>query len=228
MIYICDFCNQQFSRSVGQENKYIKNNKNYKIYCSTDCKHLGRTKRMDVLCKNCNKKFSKREYEIKKTNNNNFCSKSCSATFNNKNKQQGTRISKLEIWLQSQLLNRYPSLEIQFNKKDAINSELDIYIPSLKLAFELNGIFHYEPIYGAEKLSQIQNNDHRKFQACGEKGISLCIIDTSKQKRFTEKSSQQFLEIIVNIINSKLGDGESNSVLKVKSLEHHQLCFRPI
>jgi len=46
----------------------------------------------------------------------------------------------------------YPDLVIHFNKKDAINSELDIYIPSLKLAFELNGIFHYEPIFGKENF----------------------------------------------------------------------------
>ena len=79
---------------------------------------------------------------------------------------------------------QYPNLEIHYNRKDAINSELDIYIPELELAFELNGIFHYEPIYGAEKLQQIQNNDDRKFQACLEKGISLCIIDTSSLKYF--------------------------------------------
>ena len=38
---------------------------------------------------------------------------------------------------------------------EAINSELDVYVPSLNLAFELNGIFHYEPIYGEKKLNQI-------------------------------------------------------------------------
>lgn len=100
--------------------------------------------------------------------------------------------------------NLYPNLLIYFNKKDAINSELDIYIPSLKLAFELNGIFHYEPIYGFNKLNQIQNNDSRKFQACLEQKIELCLIDSSKQKYFTEKSSQQYLDIITTIINSKL------------------------
>ena len=87
-----------------------------------------------------------------------------------------------------------------FNGKDTINSELDIYIPSLKLAFELNGIFHYEPIYGKDKLQSIKNNDTRKFQACIEKGISLCIVDSSQQKRFSPKSSQKYLDIIVNII----------------------------
>lgn len=89
--------------------------------------------------------------------------------------------------------------------KDAINSELDIYIPSLKLAFELNGIFHYEPIYGQDKMNQIQNNDNRKFQACLEHGIELCIIDSSKLTYFKPANAQKYLDIITQVINSKVG-----------------------
>ena len=40
----------------------------------------------DVICKQCNKEFSKSLVDIEKTNNNNFCSRSCSATYNGKNK----------------------------------------------------------------------------------------------------------------------------------------------
>ena len=90
-----------------------------------------------------------------------------------------------------------------FNSKEIINSELDIYLPKLKLAFELNGIFHYESIYGQNKLDQIQNNDNRKFQACLEQGIEICIIDSSQQKYFKKETSQKYLDIITNIINNK-------------------------
>src|ERR1019366_2749034 len=114
------------------------------------------------------------------------------ASHSNTHKTKGIRKSKLECWLENKLPLLYPNQTFHFNCKDAINSELDIYIPSLKLAFELNGIFHYEPIYGVNKLEQITNNDHRKFQACIENGIELCIIDTSNQKHFTEKSSDKF------------------------------------
>jgi len=79
-----------------------------------------------------------------------------------------------------------------------------VVIPTLKLAFELNGIFHYEPIFGSNKLKQIQNNDDRKFQACLEQGIELCLIDTSQQKYFKDVLSLKYLNIIVNIINNKL------------------------
>lgn len=56
-------------------------------------------------------------------------------------------------------------------------------------------------------LDRIQNNDSRKFQACLERNIELCIIDSSKQMRFTEKSSQQYLNIITDVINTKNFNG---------------------
>lgn len=132
-----------------------------------------------------------------------FCSQSCSAKYNNAHKTAGTRRSKLEVWIESQLCALYPNLEIHFNRRDTIDGELDIYIPSLKLAFELNGIFHYEPIFTEEKLKSIQNNDQRKFQACLERGIELCIVDTSKQKYFKEDSCKEYLNIVKNLIEVK-------------------------
>lgn len=134
----------------------------------------------------------------------NFCSRSCAATYNNKNKTTGTRRSKLEIWLENQLPLLYPEIEFHFNKKDAIGSELDIYIPALSLAFELNGIFHYEPIYGDRKLGQIQENDQNKFQSCITNDISLCIIDVSQFKHFKPDKAQKYLDIINNIIKERL------------------------
>lgn len=164
-----------------------------------------RNKPHQIQCFNCNKQFFKQPAQIQRSKSgNHFCSRSCAATYNNQNKSHGTRRSKLEIWLEEQLTTLYPDLEFHFNRKDTINSELDIYIPSLKLAFELNGIFHYEPIFGESKLQQIQNNDDRKFQACLEQGIELCIIDTSNLKYMKPKKFQKYLNIICDIINDKL------------------------
>jgi hypothetical protein len=136
-----------------------------------------------------------------------FCSKSCSAKYNNKHKTKGSRRSKLEVWVESKLTELYPNLIIDYNKIDSLEMELDIYVPSLKLAFELNGIFHYEPIFGDKKLQNIQRNDTNKFEKCQQLGISLCIIDVSKQKYFKEKTSIPFLDIILLIINQKLLEG---------------------
>lgn len=97
---------------------------------------------------------------------------------------------------------KYPELEILYNSKSAIDSELDIYIPAIKLAFELNGIFHYEPIFGEKKLDRIKQNDNNKFMKCQQANISLCTIDVSNLKYFKKKNNaQKYIDIIVSIIN---------------------------
>lgn len=171
-------------------------------FCSFEC--FGSTK-IVVSCSNCGRPVERIPSADKyKQNKNCFCNHSCNAQYQNAHRKSGYRRSKLEAWLEQQLSSLYPNLEIHFNRKDAIESELDIYIPPLKLAFELNGVFHYEPIYGSEKLQSIQNNDSRKFAACAEKQISLCIIDTSKQKYFKESTSQMYLDIITHIITERI------------------------
>jgi hypothetical protein len=172
-------------------------------YCSIKCQKYFEGGFKIILCKNCNHKFKKIDSKIKKSPNH-FCSRSCSATYNNKHKIHGTRRSKLEYWIEEQLAQLYPSIHMDFNQKSTIKSELDIYIPSLNLAFELNGIFHYEPIYGVNKLQQIQENDISKSKACHEAKIDLCTIDTSGQKYFKESTSQKYLDIINNIIKERL------------------------
>lgn len=198
----CKNCGKTFYKEKRRIKSAIKSNGTDKAeFCSLKCSALFRNPPNYVKCKKCNKEFKKLPNQIREDN---FCSHSCHATYVNTHKKHGTRRSKLEIWLEEQLTQLYPDLEIHFNRKDTINSELDIYIPSLSLAFELNGIFHYEPIYGQEKLAKIQNNDDRKYQACIEKDIELCILDVSQMKYFKEKKCKKYLDIIINIINQKL------------------------
>ena len=199
----CYSCNEIFHVNKHSIMYAVRGTRNYAKFCSRKCSTLFRVKGEKVNCKNCNKEFLKKLCEIKKSTNH-FCSKSCSVTYNNTHKTYGNRRSKLEKYLEEQLTILYPDLHIDYNKKEAINSELDIYIPSLKLAIELNGIFHYEPIFGQDKLSKIQNNDERKFQACIENEISLCIIDSSKLTYFKPKNAEKFLKIILDIIKKIL------------------------
>ena len=204
----CCFCKEKYKPSKMRyyAAKYQLKKLNQKYYCSKKCRYLGtgREEPLNVNCLNCNKEFKKTVKELKK-HPNSFCCRSCAATYNNKNKTHGIRRSKLEIYLEEQLKGKYSDLEIHFNRKDAINSELDIYIPSIQLAFELNGIFHYEPIYGDKKLNQIQNNDNRKFQACLEKGIEICIIDVSSLSYFKPANAKKFLDIVCGLIDKKNG-----------------------
>ena len=157
-------------------------------------------KQIKILCHNCNKEVYK---PVRDVNNslNSFCSRTCSTTYNNKNKTHGTRRSKLEVYLEEQLTREFPELEILYSNKTIIGSELDIYIPSLKLAFEVQGIFHYKPIFGQEKLEQIQKNDLEKVRKCEELLIELIQMDVTDQNTFSKKSSERYLLEIVSKIN---------------------------
>lgn len=201
----CYLCQKPFKKYKRYIKSYINGNvvTNPIKYCDS-CFKIFQITRQLINCTNCGVEFTKKQKEIKKSKSgNHFCSKSCAATYNNKHKKHGTRRSKLEQWLENKLTNQYPNLEIHFNHKNTIDSELDIYIPSLQLAFELNGIFHYEPIYGKDKLHKIQENDISKSKACIDNKIDLCIIDTSQQKYFKENTSIKYFNIITNIINQR-------------------------
>jgi hypothetical protein len=195
----CDYCGSDFFKSKKIIDNVLKSNKPHVRFCNENCANASKIKKQKYNCLLCDKEVMKRNSEIR---GNIFCSKSCAAKYNNTHKTTGTRRSKMEVWIEEQLKNKY-DFDILFNNKEIIGSELDIYIPHLKLAFELNGIFHYEPIYGEKKLESIKNNDDRKFQACLEQGIEFCIIDTSGSKKFKPERDKKYLDIIYSIIDNK-------------------------
>jgi len=155
----------------------------------------------DILHPNFNNKYRK----LKNKKCNNFCSQSCAATYNNTHKQHGTTVSKLEKWLCIKLKEMYPSFTILFNNKEVIGSELDIYIPQFKIAFEINGIHHYKPIYGQEVFTKIKNNDNKKIIECSKRNVKLYVIDTSNQQKFNEITSEKYIKQIADIIDSNKG-----------------------
>jgi hypothetical protein len=203
----CVGCNRNTHRTKISILESLKYNLSKDIYCSRICRSASQKgkKSLKACCNNCGKNIMiyERLYNSSKTKKF-YCSKSCAAKYNNKNKTYGLRRSKLEFWLETNLSKIYPYMVIEYNKKDAIGSELDIFIPKLKLAFELNGIYHYEPIHGPALLEKIKNNDVNKFQECNKRGIGLCVIDTTAMCNFKEKKAEFFLEIITNIINKQL------------------------
>lgn len=213
----CYICHSTFTISKNEIQKSIKRQaeknprRNDLKYCSRKCTHEGKHNGKQIECHLCGNVVYRTPKDLRKTKYT-FCSTSCSAIYHNAHKTTGCRRSKLEKWIEEQLTKKYSILHIDHNKTDTINAELDIYIPSLNLAFELNGIFHYEPIFGEKKLSSHKTNDDRKFQACLEKHIELCIIDTSSQKRFTPNSSGKFLDIIAAIIDKKMGYATSTAL----------------
>lgn len=189
----CCVCGKEFYKIPARIKRSIKH------YCSKVCHNKGQHTGIALQCSNCQKDIYRTKSQYLRFENH-FCSSSCSASFNNRNKTFGITRSKLEIYLEEQLRNLYPNLSIICNSKKEIGSELDFYFPDLMLAIELNGIVHYEPIYGASKLDKIKNNDHMKFLNCHNKGIELAVIDTSSCGHLTANSKDKYLKIVINLI----------------------------
>ena len=161
-------------------------------------------------CKNCEIVIQYDDYIFKKSHIsrkrcvNMFCSRTCSGVYFNAHKKHGYRRSKLEKEMERVITEKYPQFEVHYNRRDTILAELDIYIPYLKLAFEINGIFHYEPIYGEDQFNRIKTNDHRRMLACAEKEIELCLIDSSGLKSMKPTEVAKYLNIVTSVIDSKI------------------------
>lgn len=205
---LCRNCTTVFKRSKQK----IKDDRDGKVkpnlFCSTKCSSEYKSEKQSFLCSQCNIVETKRKpSEIAKSKTGRFfCSRSCSVTYNNLHKTHGNRRSKMEIVLEDFIRDSYPALNLICNDKTAIGSELDFYFPELNFAIELNGIFHYEPIYGQDKLDKIQNNDNRKIIACYEQGIELAIIDSSSCKSVTKNQQHKYESIVDSIIVTVLSN----------------------
>lgn len=201
----CEWCLKFFYVEAKLVKSDLKFNKSKQKYCSAKCSGAANSKHISIECSNCSKLLLRKRSQIKKSKSGNiFCNQSCAASFNNTHKTKGNRRSKLEIWIEDKLKITYNNLSFLFNNKEIINSEIDIYIKELKLAIELNGIVHYEPIYGQEKLLSIKNNDCKKLQLCSELGIDILILDVSSLSYFKEENCIKYWDMIKNIIDSRI------------------------
>lgn len=198
----CEHCGNIFYQPKNRILAVLKGNsmKNKHKYCSTSCVSKSQMIQHIVNCNNCGKEVSVQNKEFLKSTNH-FCCRSCAVTYNNTHKTQGIRRSKLEKYLEEQIELNYPELKCLYNSKELINSELDFYFPTLKFAIELNGIFHYEPIYGQEKFKRIQNNDKQKLLACEKLGVELCIVN-SNVKHVNDKKKIEFWNMVNEIIKN--------------------------
>lgn len=158
---------------------------------------MSRTNRVPVSCTQCGASIERIPSQIK---GNTFCSRSCAATYNNSHKTYGTNRSKLEVFLEEYLRTNYPHVELVCNTREVIGAELDFYFPDHKLAIELNGIVHYEPIYGTDRLHRIANNDKQKMIRCLEIGVELAVVDISRIKHLTPAHKAQTAGIITQIL----------------------------
>jgi serine/threonine protein kinase len=190
----CNGCGKNTLKSLYQ---FVRSKK---LFCSSECHNKYKNKKVEVECLVCKKLFLKDLFEVNRSPRN-CCSQYCYKILQKYHKDWGSNRSKLECAIEKNLYNIFP-FEIIYNKTH-IGYELDINIPSLSLAFEFNGIFHYKPIYGIEKLLRVQQIDREKVAECKKRNIKLIVIDVSKDKS-TKKVIRERFEQVLSIINERI------------------------
>ena len=107
--------------------------------------------------------------------------------------------SKLEKFLLSELLRSGYSVE--FHKEQTLSNtklQIDLFLPTINLAIEVDGPSHFEPVWGDDSLKRNKKYDSKKEGLILGKGWSLIRI---KQRKDFSKSranliTKQLLETI--------------------------------
>jgi len=106
--------------------------------------------------------------------------------------------SKLEKFLLKGLIkaNYKPSFHVE-HKLANQKLEIDILIPSLKLAIEIDGPSHFEPIWGEENLKRNKKSDKQKSGLLLGAGFKLIRV-----KHAGETSQKFYRDILAKLIDA--------------------------
>lgn len=104
------------------------------------------------------------------------------------------------------LRTHFKKLEVLPNDRTAIKRELDIYLPTLRVAIEVDGIFHQRKVFSEEAFEATKRNDLKKDIKCKEVGITLFRIALPEDSRtyydFLKKDiAERIAPAILKIMN---------------------------
>lgn len=209
--FCCSSCAAKFNNRLKKKEKPVKIKREEIVA-------ILKTPKIKIrclcFCEQCGKEIlkTKRDLTRKIKNGLSFCSRSCRMTHQNLNTKNkySCRRSKAEEYLCQLISVDFKDMEILKNDRTILPSklELDIYIPSLKLAIELNGPTHYLPIFGESKLNRTVRNDERKNLEMIDLEINALTIDIShlnsskKTKEFLDKVYKDKIKDIISEIGS--------------------------
>lgn len=179
----CDHCGVAFPLTSAQKWK-IKNSLNKQHFCSRRCRGLASRRRITQACGICGEEVERPMSEFRKSRSGRvFCSPQCGTIWSNYQGKKFNRPSQLESRIIESLWKDFPGLEIDANQNRRMGAELDIYLPQLNLAIEINGPHHYMPLRNSmSKLIATIKNDLRKIRMAKEADIKLYVLNSSHDR----------------------------------------------
>jgi len=115
--------------------------------------------------------------------------------------------SKLEKYLHNGLLNN--GYRTEQHKENILNTKLhiDLFLPTISVAIEVDGPSHFEPVWGEEALKRAQAYDNKKTGILIGKGIKLIRI--KQKKDFSKARAELILQNLIDAINRIQDKGET-------------------
>ncbi len=240
----CDYCLTKFKKY--QSKVAITAHNFCNMQCMSKFEFECRVSKIELNCPKCSKQYYllpsvfKTRCKQSTSNENLFCSRNCFyehlktiPKFFKPIKHSGSRRSKLEKFIQTKIEQHFPKIDVIYNGKYC-NFELDIYFPNLNYAIEINGILHYQPIYGNETLIKIQNRDVLKKYLCKERNVTLDIISVLEATK-SEVMKIKYWNIISNLIECQIQNykflpntGFEFHEIKIPKQEMHKTGIEPI
>lgn len=118
--------------------------------------------------------------------------------------------SKLEKYLLTELLK--DGHVVEFHKEqNLVNTKLqiDIFLPKLRIAIEVDGPSHFEPVWGKDALKRNKSYDDKKTGLIVGKG--LCLIRIKQSKDFSKSRASIIYQELKKHIDSISNNFPSNN-----------------
>ena len=214
--FICRFCGTVLTCSCFEEYLNIKNGltvRNKDIHIKRNICHLctGDIPSQEYLCSPMPSIFLKRYmpyqylFSLKKYGTFIFSAQKDYREIENEVREAFNYPKIGEKWISETILYKmvqilFPSLEVvhHYRGKELEGLEIDIWIPSLKVGIEYQGIQHFEPIDhwgGEDGLRKRKENDKKKKKIC--KSLNYKLIEFKYDENLTDERLKKKLEFIM-------------------------------
>lgn len=121
--------------------------------------------------------------------------------------------SKLEKFLLDRLLK--DGYKVDFHKEQILSNtklQIDLFLPTMNLAIEVDGPSHFSPIWGDEALKRNKRYDEKKNGLLVGKGLSL--IRVKQTKDFSIARANIIYQEIIKIFQTKTF--QTNSLIEIE------------
>jgi hypothetical protein len=123
--------------------------------------------------------------------------------------------SKLEKFIHQSLLDN--GYKVEFHKEQSLLTtklQIDIFLPSINTAIEVDGPSHFEPVWGQDALNRNITYDQKKEGLIIGKGLHLIRIKQTKD--FSITRSRIIVEKLLSLLNETC---KNNSVPQTLTIE---------